>query len=159
MNLKTMTFKARELIESSLGWFPPILTRLSLGILFLETGWGKVHNFEKVIEYFTSLGIPAPSFNAHFVGFTELICGTLLLIGLATRLASIPLIISMIVAVITAKRSDIHGLTDLFGVSEYLYVVLLSWLVIYGPGPLSLDRLIFDGSSSENNNSGNDENI
>ena len=130
-------------VESCLGWLPSTITRLSLGLLFLEIGWGKVHNFQKVIEYFTSLGIPFPELNAHVVGFTELTCGGLLILGLFTRLASIPLAISMVVAVITAKRTDISELTDLFGISEYLYVVLLSWLTIHGPGPISLDRLLY----------------
>lgn len=144
MNIKSTIKKVRDLTESSLGWLPPTLARISLGLLFLETGWGKVHNFEKVTMYFTSLGIPAPSFNAYLVGFSELICGTLLLIGLVTRLAAIPLTISMIVAVIIAKKADIHGLTDLFGTSEYLFVILLLWIIIRGPGPLSLDRYFFE---------------
>lgn len=131
----------RLMVHTYLDWFPAALTRVSLGILFAEAGWGKVHNFPKVTEYFTSLGIPFPALNAHIVGFTELICGSLILIGLATRLASIPLAISMIVAVLTAKKGDINEWTDLFAISEYLYIVLLTWLAVRGPGALSLDHL------------------
>jgi len=142
MNARTVVSQIIHRIETSMGWFPPTLTRISLGLLFLVTGWGKVHNFEKVIAYFTDLGIPAPSFNAHLVGYTELICGALLLLGLLTRLASIPLMISMSVALLTAKRSEITELSDVFGMAEYLYVVLLAWLAVRGPGPLSLDRFL-----------------
>jgi hypothetical protein len=48
----------------------------------------------------------------------------------------------MIVAIGTAKRGDIHELSDLLGMSEYLYIVLALWLGGYGAGPLSLDYLI-----------------
>ena len=77
----------------------------------------------------------------------------LLLIGLFTRLASLPLIVVMAVAILTAKRADIGGLADLLGFEETLYVVLLSWLAIAGPGPISLDRLVLRllGRTSEAN--------
>jgi putative oxidoreductase len=65
----------------------------------------------------------------------------LILLGLFTRLAAIPLIVVMIVAIATAKRSEIGGLSDLLGFVEMLYIVLLSWLATAGPGPFSLDRL------------------
>ena len=73
---------------------------------------------------------------------TELVCGALILVGLATRIATIPLMITMAVALLTALRSDIHGLSDLFGVSEFLYIALLAWLGAYGAGPVSLDRVV-----------------
>ena len=56
----------------------PLLARLTVGAAFAESGWGKVHNLEKVAEYFAELGIPAPAFQATFVSFVELICGSLL---------------------------------------------------------------------------------
>ena len=72
---------------------------------------------------------------------TELVCGALLLLGLATRIATVPLIITMVVALSTALKGDIHELSDLFGLSEYLYIPLLLWLGVYGAGPISLDRV------------------
>jgi hypothetical protein len=48
----------------------------------------------------------------------------------------------MLVAILTAKRGDIHELSDLFGFAEYLYIVLSLWLGAYGPGPISLDFVI-----------------
>ena len=62
--------------------------------------------------------------------------------GLFTRLASIPLLITMVVAIATAKRAEISGLPDLLGLVEFLYVVLLLWLAAGGPGPLSADRML-----------------
>lgn len=136
--------RVRQLIHSvadRLKWLPPTVARLTLGWIFLQSGWGKLHNLPKVVEFFTSLGIPAPQIQAPFAAFMELACGALLLAGLMTRLASLPLIIIMFVAIVTAKKGDIHELSDLFAMQEYLNVALLLWLGAYGAGPISLDRL------------------
>lgn len=136
--------RLRRLIDSvagALAWLPPLVTRVTLGWTFLLTGWGKLHNIPKVVGFFTELGIPAPEFQARLVATTEFVCGALLLLGLVTRLASIPLIITMVVAILTAKKGDIGGFSDLFGVMEYLYIALLLWLGSYGAGALSLDRV------------------
>src|SRR5215813_12293090 len=108
-------------VATSLRWLPPTLTRLTLGYVFIESGWGKLHNLPKIVAYFGELGIPAPQFQAPLAAGTECVCGVLLLLGLATRLASLPIIGVMIVAIITARRPDLHGLSDLFGLIEYLY--------------------------------------
>ena len=129
-------------VAQGLRWLPPTLTRLVIGWVFLQSGWGKLHSLEKVVGFFTQLGIPAPEFQARLVACTEFVCGALLLLGLATRIATIPLMITMVVALLTALKSDIHGLSDLFGVSEFLYIALLAWLGVYGAGPISLDRII-----------------
>ena len=129
-------------VAAALRWLPPTVARLTVGWVFLQTGWGKLHNLEKVVGFFTSLGLPAPAFQARLVACTEVVCGALILLGLATRVASIPLIITMIVALATALRADIHSLGDLFGTSEFLYIALLLWLGAYGAGPISLDRVI-----------------
>ena len=125
-----------------LRWLPPSLARFALGWVFLLSGWGKLHNLDDVIEFFASIGIPAPQIQAPFAAFMEFACGLLMLLGLATRFASLPLIGIMIVAIGTAKRADIHELSDLFGTSEYLYIVLALWLGGYGAGPLSVDYLV-----------------
>ena len=126
-----------------------LLGRLSVGLLFLSTGWGKVHNIPKVTQFFESLGIPAPGFHAVLVGYSELLCGTALVVGLLSRLATIPLTVSMIVALITAKRGDIHGVFDLVGQEEFTYLVLLVMIAVLGPGKIALDRFfarLVDGS-------------
>jgi putative oxidoreductase len=121
----------------------PAVARFTLGVLFMSTGWGKVHSLPKVTAFFTELGIPAPGFHAHLVSFVELIGGGLLLVGLCSRLAALPLMVSMLVAILTAQRDQVHGLPDLFGLVEWTYFVLLLWVVLAGPGKLSLDHLIF----------------
>jgi putative oxidoreductase len=142
MNAIAFVRNAQGWAAEKLGWFPPTLTRLTLGWVFLASGWGKLHNLPKVIAFFTELGIPAPQFQAGMVSTFELVCGGLVLFGLLTRLASLPLIATMIVALITAKASEIGGPGDLFGISEYLYIVLFVWLALTGAGPFSLDRLL-----------------
>jgi putative oxidoreductase len=122
-----------------LDWLPPLLARVTLGILFIGSGWGKLQNLGKVTAFFTTLGIPLPAFNAGLVAWVELIGGALLLIGLLSRLAALPLIVTMVVALLTAKASEIHGLSDLFFQIEWAYVVLLVWIAIDGPGRVSLD--------------------
>ena len=129
-------------VAGKLRWLPPTVARLTLGWVFFESGWGKLHNIQKVIDFFGSLGIPAPEIQARFSSSMELICGTLLLVGFLTRLASLPLIVIMTVAIVTARRADIHDLGDLFGTIEFLYIALLLWLGAYGAGPISVDRAL-----------------
>ena len=140
--------KVGELRELALGWIDrawwlaPLLGRFAVGLLFVSTGWGKVHSIPKVIAFFTQLGIPMPAFNAVLVGYSELICGWLLVLGLLTRFATVPLIVSMIVAIATAKWSDLHGIFDLVGFDEFTYLAVLVMLAIIGPGAVSVDRWV-----------------
>lgn len=120
----------------------PLLARATLGYVFVESGWGKVHNLSTVAEYFAELGIPAASFQAVFVSYVELVCGALVLVGFAARLAAVPLVGTMIVALITAKASDIASVSDLTGTLEFCYAVLLAWLALAGPGRASIDDVI-----------------
>jgi len=128
-------------VTGALGWLPPTLARITVGWVFLASGWGKLHGLPDVIDFFRSLGIPAPELQAPFAAGMEFLCGALVLAGLFTRVAVVPLIIIMIVAIATAKRADLTSIPALFGFIEYLYIVLLVWLGVSGPGPLSLDAL------------------
>jgi putative oxidoreductase len=133
-------FAAR--IGNALDWLPPTVARLTVGLIFFQSGWGKLHDLAKVTDYFTELGLPAPAFQATLASATEFVCGSLLLAGLATRFAAVPLMITMTVALRTALWSQIDSLGSLFGLAEFLYLVLLFWLSTSGAGPLSLDWLI-----------------
>ncbi|HEY6881174.1 MAG TPA: DoxX family protein [Polyangiales bacterium] len=117
-----------------------LLGRLAIGLLFLSTGWGKVNDLARVTEFFTSLHIPFPGFHAVLVGYSELLCGAAITTGLLTRLATLPLIVSMFVAILTARLDDVQGLFDLIGLEEFTYMVLLTMLLILGPGRASVDR-------------------
>jgi putative oxidoreductase len=76
------------------------------------------------------------------VGYSELVCGSLLVLGLLTRLSTVPLIVSMIVAILTAKRGELHGLFDLVGFDEFTYLCVLVMLAIIGPGRVAVDRWV-----------------
>jgi len=129
-------------ILKGLDWLALLLGRLAVGLLFVSTGWGKVHNLDKLVAFFEKLRIPAPGFQAPLVAWTELLCGSALVLGLFTRFAAIPLAVTMVVAILTAKLSDIHGIFDLVGADEFTYLVVLLMLAILGPGRASLDHLI-----------------
>ncbi len=129
-------------IANAFAFVGPLLARITVGWVFVLSGWGKIHHIDKVIGFFTSLGIPAPVFQAHMTAYTELIAGALLIVGLASRISSVALGIIMIVALKTALAEDIGGFSDLVGLSEYLYLVLLVWLAVAGPGKIALDTLI-----------------
>jgi len=120
----------------------PLLARITVGLVFIGTGWGKLHTLPDVTDYFASLGIPAPGLNARVAAATEFFGGILVLVGLGTRLVVLPMSFTMVIAILTAKRADIHGLTDLVGFEEWSYLVLFLWLAVAGAGPLSLDRLV-----------------
>lgn len=129
-------------LATKLEWLPPLVARVTLGWVFVETGWGKLHHLPKVIAFFEHLGIPAAHFQAPMVATFELVCGALVLAGLLTRVAVFPLIGTMIVAILTAKLPGLHEVSDLFGFEEYLYIVLFVWLAVSGPGAISVDRFL-----------------
>jgi putative oxidoreductase len=118
-----------------------LVARLTVGVLFVSTGWGKVHNLDKVTSFFAELGIPMPGLNATVASYTELVCGSLLVIGLASRFASLPLVVTMVVAILTAKRAEVHGLADLFGLVEWTYIAILLVIAAVGPGFASVDAI------------------
>lgn len=80
----------------------PLLLRIYLAPIFILAGYNKLTNIENVAYWFDSLNIPAPELMAWLAGITELGGGVLLVFGLAVRLISIPLMVTMIVAAVTA---------------------------------------------------------
>jgi putative oxidoreductase len=135
-------------VAAVLAFLPPLLTRLVIGQAFFFTGRGKLQNPEGVVSFFTSLGIPFPAANAAFISRLEYYGGMLLIAGLLTRLVALLLSSTMVVALMTADRPDFlaalfntgdKGLTDVVPV---VYLLFLLWLVIAGPGAVSLDALL-----------------
>jgi putative oxidoreductase len=81
-----------------------VLIRLVVGCVFLSEGIQKfLFPTALGVGRFAQIGIPAPEFFAPFVGVFEIGCGLAIIAGLATRLAAVPLIIDMIVAIATTK--------------------------------------------------------
>lgn len=143
--MTTLLRRAMALVDAlgpGIRWLPLALFRLTVGWVFLQSGWGKLHNLEGVTQFFASLGIPAAHLQAPLVAGIEFGGGLLLLLGLATRVAAAPLVGVMAVAIGTALWADVEDLSDLFALAEFGYVVILIALVVLGGGTLSLDALI-----------------
>ena len=123
-----------------------LFVRLYWGWQFTQTGWGKLQDISKPIDFFTQLGIPFPAFNAWFVSLLEVGGGILLILGLASRLISIPLVIDMLVAYIAADREALKSIfsdPDKFMAAAPFNFLFASLIILaFGPGVISLDYLI-----------------
>lgn len=138
----TVFYDWSRIVASYFGWAGPLAVRIVVGWVFLWTGWQKLHFLPQMIDNFRSWGIPAPEILTPFVSGVEFVGGLLLLIGLLTRFISVPMMIIMIVAIVSAKWGDVDSLQTLLGFEEVSYLVMFAWLGIAGPGPVSLDHLI-----------------
>ena len=140
-SLRTLYHHALRL-TARFTWLGPLVVRLVIGVAFLVTGWGKLHNLDKVTEYFASLHIPLPGAQAAFVSTVELVGGAMLVLGLGTRIAALLLIGVMTVATLTAKLPEAESLIDLASTIELTYLATFVWLVLAGGGRASLDHAI-----------------
>ena len=123
-----------------------LAVRVYWGWQFYVTGVGKLSDISKVVEYFTSLGVPAPAFNAHFIAWLETTGGILLILGLASRLIAVPLLIDMIVAYVVADREALMSIISepekFYKADPFIFLFASLLILIFGPGRLSLDTLI-----------------
>lgn len=138
------------------GWFLKIanllqspvllLVRIYWGWQFFDTGRGKLADISKVVDYFTSLGVPAPSLNAHFIALLETGGGILLILGLASRLIAVPLLIDMIMAYVIADREALGSIISepdkFYNAAPFTFLLASLLILVFGPGWLSLDTLI-----------------
>jgi uncharacterized membrane protein YphA (DoxX/SURF4 family) len=121
-----------------------ILVRLAVGGVFLSEGIQKFLFPDALgVGRFAKIGIPAPHVMAPFVGVMEIVCGALLILGLFTRLAAIPLIIDMIVAIVTTKVPFLmkNGFWAAAHEARVDYTMLLGciFLALTGAGAWSFD--------------------
>jgi putative oxidoreductase len=132
---------------AALAFLPPLVTRIALGHAFFLTGRGKLANFDTFVSFLAEQGVPAPVLNAHVVARLEFYGGILLVVGLLTRLVALGLAGTMVVALLTERKqffdswrfSGDVGPTD---IASFVFLLLLGWLVVYGPGVVSLDALV-----------------
>ena len=121
-----------------------LLIRILVGWVFVSEGIQKfVFPAELGVGRFAKIGIPFPHFMAPFVGSIEIVCGSLLLVGLLTRLAVVPLLGVILVAIFTTKLPMIAktGLWSMLHEARADFSMLLGlvFLLITGAGTLSLD--------------------
>jgi putative oxidoreductase len=138
-----------------------LLIRLMAGSVFFWEGLMKFVFVSQGEGRFTKLGFPFPVFTAHFVGGLEIVGGILLVIGLGTRLIAIPFIVEMAVAILSTKPRLFLGTSPLplppvppqVGLwavlheirSEYAQLMSCLFLLLSGPGPVSLDASLLSG--------------
>ncbi|PYS78044.1 MAG: DoxX family protein [Acidobacteria bacterium] len=132
-----------------------LLVRLAVGAVFLSEGVQKfLFPADLGAGRFAKIGIPAPGFTAPFVGACEVVCGALLLAGLLTRLAAVPLIIDMLVAISTTKipmllKSGFWATAHEARV-DFAMLLCLLFLLAVGAGPWSADaRLSSEPTAGE----------
>ncbi len=122
-----------------------LLIRLMVGAVFLSEGIQKfLFPASRGAGRFAKIGLPSPEFLGTFVGTFEVLCGTLVLLGLLTRLASIPLLIIVLVAMATTKAELLanDGFWSMLHDSRTDWAMLLGslFLLIEGGGSRSLDQ-------------------
>lgn len=128
--------------------FASLVSRLVVGEGFVLTGLGKWRNLDGPTALFTQIGIPAPHANAVFIATLELVGGACIVLGLGTRAFALLLSATMVVALMTADRQDFVAAFDPSAVKGFLdvtpipFLLPLLWLVGFGPGPISADRLL-----------------
>jgi len=143
--MQPMLQKARARLAAARGPLESaalLLIRLTAGIVFAMSGWGKLHNLDSLIDFFRELKIPAPELQAPFVAGLELVGGCLLIVGLLSRFVSLPLIGTMGVAMLTAKAAEVETWSDVLNFIEWHYLVFFAVVALMGPGKLSLDHLL-----------------
>jgi len=131
-----------ERVAHHLTWLAPLFARITVGWVFLWSGWGKLQGLPQVTENFVGWGIPFPYVLAPFVSGVEFFGGLFLLLGFLTRISAGALGITMIVAIVSAKWADVDSLATLLGFDETEYLALFLWLAIAGAGRLSVDSLL-----------------
>ena len=131
-----------------------ILIRLVVGLIFLSEGvlkyihpeWAGTGRFEKI-------GFTDPDFWAYFVGALEIICGLFILLGFWVRISSFPLLVIMLTAFVATKWPILlsEGLARMAHEyrTDFAMTMLLVYLLIFGGGQWSLDRIILN-SNHEN---------
>jgi putative oxidoreductase len=138
-----MSFYQRTLISTAPK--ATLLIRLLVGVVFLSEGIQKFL-FPAILGAgrFLKIGIPAPHVMAPFVGALEILCGSLLIFGLLTRLATIPLLAVILVAIAATKLPMLRA-GNVWRMAhearaDYSMLLGLLFLLIVGSGPLSIDR-------------------
>jgi putative oxidoreductase len=135
-------------LAQRLSFLAPLLIRVTLGVVFIQTGWGHLtHMSDTVAAFRDDFHVPLPEVNARIASCTEFFGGIMVLLGLGARLAALPLAFTMLVAIATAKRGQLEGVsfdsfTTLLGLEEWSYLIMFLVIAVIGAGRVSLDAYI-----------------
>ncbi|WP_202928120.1 DoxX family protein [Cyclobacterium salsum] len=127
-----------------------LLIRMMVGAVFFSEGWQKfLFPALRGAGRFERIGLPNPEFLGYFVGGMEILCGLFILVGLLTRLAAIPTLIIMIVAIASTKTQVYaeEGFWPMMHGSRTDWAMLLGslFLILKGSGRWALDQVLFFG--------------
>jgi uncharacterized membrane protein YphA (DoxX/SURF4 family) len=133
-----------------------ILIRIIVGSIFLSEGIQKfLSPATRGVGRFINIGLPAPEFFGYFVPSFEVMCGLLILLGFLTRLASIPLVTIMLVAIISTKIPILidQGFWEMAHAARTDWAMLLGalFLLIVGAGKFSIDFYLFNKGNKASN--------
>ena len=135
-------YESATAMLENLSDIPLLLMRLVLAYGFWGPGMMKWKNIDAVAEWFGSMGIPFPTLNAYLSATTEVGGAILLILGLGTRLISIPLMVVMLVAIYTVHLGNGFEAGDNGFEIPLYYLIMLITLLIYGGGKISSDFFI-----------------
>jgi putative oxidoreductase len=149
MNIKA-SFNKLESTLTSVGNLLQCIVLLAIRLFwgwgFFQAGWGKLTNLDRTAGFFESLSIPLPKLNAIMAAGTECLGGLLLIVGLASRVVSVPLMFVMMVAYATADKEALQAIfsdPDKFlAATPFLFLLACVIIFVSGPGKLSLDALL-----------------
>ncbi len=128
---------------SGLSDIPLLLFRLILAYGFYMPAMMKWGNINSIADWFGSMGIPMPTLNAYLAATTEMAGVILLPLGLATRIISIPLMFTMVVAIVTVHMGNGYEAgNNGFEIPLY-YIMMFFALLVNGAGKFSADHLIY----------------
>jgi len=125
-----------------------LLVRISVGLIFFTQGVLKFIDPNMGVNRFTRIGFSHPALTAHFVGAFEVVCGALVLLGLVTRIAAIPLFVVICTAIATTKLPELSRPSQGFWFmvsdarTDFSMLMSLLFLIAAGGGCWSLDALL-----------------
>jgi putative oxidoreductase len=121
-----------------------LIARLIIAYGFYEPAMNKWKDIDAVAGWFGSMGIPFPTINAYMAASTEILGVGLLVLGLFTRLISLPLIVIMVVAIFTVHIGNGFSAGDNGFEIPLYYMIFLLIFVAHGAGRYSLDHIFFN---------------
>jgi putative oxidoreductase len=123
-----------------------LAVRLYWGWQLVESGWGKLHNLEKVTQFFASLNLPMPAQMAVFIACVEFFGGIFLALGLLSRMTALVLTINMVMAYVTADREALLSIFSdpdkFYAAAPYTFLIASLIILIFGPGKFCFDHLL-----------------
>ena len=142
MSIKTIYLSYAAKVEKVKDVLPPLLFRLILAYGFYKPAMAKLQDVHAIGDWFAGMNIPAPYFQAYLATGTECLGVILLILGLGVRIISLPLIITMLVAIKTVHWGNGFDAGDNGFEIPLYYILMLISLICTGAGKISLDYLI-----------------